>query len=118
LLLVHVDPDVTESSAREHAQKHLLQCPVAVDPRHVWAKRAGATIAPEAAVFAREGALLYRGRIDDQYVGPGKRRTIVTSHDLRDALEAILAGQPIPQPRTQAVGCFIPPSDAENNPKE
>jgi len=52
--------------------------------------------------------LVYRGRIDDQFAGLGKRRTVVTSHDLRDALEATLVGKPVPQPRTEAVGCPIP----------
>ena len=82
--------------------------PVALDPRHEWVKRVRPTIAPEAAVFSPTGDLLYRGRIDDQYAGLGKRRTNVTSHDLRDALEAILAGEPVPVARTDAVGCPIP----------
>jgi hypothetical protein len=52
--------------------------------------------------------LVYLGRIDNRYVGFGKRREQVTAHDLRDALEAVLAGRPVPRRRTEAVGCDIP----------
>jgi len=31
----------------------------------------------------------------------------VTSHDLRDALDAVLAGGKVPRPETEALGCFI-----------
>lgn len=108
LLLIHADPDLTETAAREHAGEYRLECPVVVDPQQIWVRRAGATATPEAAVFSPQGELLYRGRIDDRYAGLGKRRTEVTTRDLRDALEAILAGQPVPQPRTEAIGCPIP----------
>ena len=44
------------------------------------------------------------------YLSPdyGKRRRIVTEHDLRDALDAVLAGKPVAKSRTRAIGCFIP----------
>jgi len=108
LALVHADPETTTEKAKAHASEFQIQCPVAIDAGQRWVKKAGATTAPEAAVFSARGELLYRGRIDDQYAGLGKRRTVVTSHDLRDALEAILAGKPVPQSRTEAVGCPIP----------
>lgn len=108
LVLMHVDPDVTAERARSHASEYQLAMPIALDPLHHWVAKAGATMAPEAAVFSPRGELLYRGRIDDQYAGLGKRRAKVTSHDLAAALEAILASQPVPQPRTEAVGCLIP----------
>src|SRR5439155_25628233 len=93
LLLVPADPEVTAEKARAYASEYNTQCPVVLDPEQKWLKRASATTAPEAAVFSMQRELLYRGRIDDQYVGLGKRRSVVTSHDLRDALEAILAGK-------------------------
>ena len=108
MALVHADPDVTLERAKSHAQEYEIRLPVALDPDHTWVDRAGATTAPEAAIFSTTGEILYRGRIDDQYAGLGKRRTQVTSHDLRDTLEAILAGKPVPQQRTEAVGCLIP----------
>jgi len=114
LFIVYADPDVTSERASAHAKEYNMRPLAALDPQHVWIKRAGATMAPQAVVFSPSGEILYRGRIDDQYAGLGKRRTQVTSHDLREALEAILAGQPVPQPRTEAVGCLIPTSPGGN----
>jgi len=31
----------------------------------------------------------------------------VTEHDLRDALDAVLAGKPVSKPETQPIGCYI-----------
>jgi hypothetical protein len=104
-VVVHADPEIAVEKARKHAAEYQIRPAVALDPRHEWLKRAGATASPEAAVFARGGELLYRGRINDQYVGLGKRRAVVTSHDLRDALAAVVAGEPIANSRTEAVGC-------------
>jgi hypothetical protein len=106
--LVHVDPQLTQEAARSHAQEYSIKAPVVIDREHAWVTRAGATRSPEAAVFAPTGEILYLGRIDNMYAGLGKRRAHVTSHDLRDALEAILAGSPVPHAKTEAVGCFIP----------
>jgi hypothetical protein len=52
--------------------------------------------------------VLYRGRIDDRVADFGKRRVEPTRRDLRLALDAILAGKPVPARRTKAVGCYIP----------
>jgi hypothetical protein len=69
-------------------------------------KFAGATITPEVAVVAG-GKVVYRGRIDDRFVDLGVERSMVTTHDLRDALASIVAGRDVAVPRTQAVGCYI-----------
>jgi hypothetical protein len=109
LTIIPVDSDITLDRVMAHRAEYDIRMPFMLDPEHDWVNRAGVTTAPEAAVFSPEGELLYRGRIDNQYVALGKRRTVVTSHDLRDALEAILAGKPVPSPRTEAIGCPIPP---------
>jgi hypothetical protein len=118
LLLVQVDPSLTAEAARKHAREYQLKPQVILDPRHELVKKAGATKTPEAAVFSAAGKLLYRGRIDDRYVSLGKRRPEATTHDLRDALQAILAGKPVP-PGPEAVGCFIPelPQQAQSTRK-
>jgi hypothetical protein len=108
IILVHADAATTAEEARQHAREYKIELPVVLDPHHAWVKKAGASIAPEAAVFSPAGKLLYRGRIDNQYAGLGKRRAVVTSQDLRDALEATIAGQEINEPRTEAIGCPIP----------
>ena len=112
MFLVHADPATTADDARQHAREYQIQLPIVLDAHHTWVNKAGALTAPEAAVFSPAGELLYRGRIDNQYAGLGKRRAVVTSHDLRDALEAILAGQPIKESRTEAIGCLIPKSSS------
>ena len=48
------------------------------------------------------------GRIDDIYTELGKRRAEPSKRDLRDALTAVLKGQPVAESRTKAIGCFIP----------
>jgi thiol-disulfide isomerase/thioredoxin len=107
LFLLHTDPELTKEDAQQHARAYQLRLPVVLDSRHAWVSKVGATITPEAAVLSSAGKLLYRGRIDNRFPRIGQRRTHVTSHDLRDALDAILASKPIAQPRTEAVGCHI-----------
>lgn len=106
--VVHVDPDCTAETARKHAMEYGLPCPVLLDPRHQLVKATGVTITPEAAVLTPDGKVAYRGRIDDQYPGLGKKRVAPAERDLRQALDAILAGKPVKVARTEAVGCSIP----------
>ena len=108
--LVYVDPDQDAAEIREHLAEFGYPMPALRDPGHALVALAGARVTPEAAVFAPRGAapeLVYRGRIDDWYVSFGKSRRQPSSRDLEDALEAILAGEPVPRARTRAVGCFI-----------
>ena len=62
---------------------------------------------PEAAVFSTAGNLVYHGRIDNRYVDFGVARPSATSHELRDAISATLAGRPVSVKYEKAVGCFI-----------
>ncbi|GIT77890.1 MAG: hypothetical protein Ct9H300mP32_2720 [Verrucomicrobiota bacterium] len=64
-------------------------------------------VTPEAAVFDAKGRLIYRGRIDDLYADFGKKRARPTRHDLRDTLDALLAGKRLTKRTTKAVGCYI-----------
>ena len=70
-------------------------------------QRVQAKVTPEAAVFTPSGQMVYRGRINDQFVDFGKTRPEPTSHDLVAALEATLNNHPVPTPTTKAIGCFI-----------
>jgi len=105
--LVYSDPDLSLAAAKKHAREYGYTCPLILDHAHHLARQAGATVTPEAAVFTPDGKLIYRGRIDNLYVGYGQRRYGATKHDLRDALDAVVHGKPIPTPRTEAIGCFI-----------
>lgn len=48
--------------------------------------------------------LAYRGQLDDSRPGNDKP---VTGADLRRALDAVLAGQPVPEPQRPSLGCNI-----------
>lgn len=108
--VVYADPSLSAADARKHAKDYGLKCPGLMDPTHLLVKRFQATVMPEVAVVSPEGKLLYRGRIDDRYIDFGKARYQATTHDLRDALDAVLQGKPVPHPITKAVGCYIPPA--------
>ena len=105
--LVYPDPAATAESIEDHRREYSYPLPALRDPGHVLVQRAGATITPEAAVFRPGGEVAYLGRIDDRYVDFGQARPQATQHDLEQALEAVLAGRPVPVPRAKAVGCFI-----------
>ena len=108
LILAHVDPDVTPASARRHAKDYGLTCPITIDARHEMAKETGVTRTPEAVVITGDGRIAYRGRINDQFHALGDRKNQISSHDLRNALDAVLEGAPVPVSRTEAVGCTLP----------
>ena len=106
--IVYVESDLTAETGRRHAKEYGFTCPALLDPKHELVRAAGATVSPEAALFSPAGELVYRGRIDDRVTDFGKRRVQPTRRDLRQALEAFLAGRPIPDRRTKAIGCYIP----------
>jgi thiol-disulfide isomerase/thioredoxin len=47
--------------------------------------------------------LRYHGKMDDNYQSPAK----VTRRYLNDAVDAILAGEPVSEPQTHSIGCTI-----------
>jgi hypothetical protein len=104
-----VYPDGTETAAgiRDHIAQYRFPGEPLRDPAHVLVRRAHATVAPEAAVFDAAGRLLYHGRIDDRYVDIGKARPAAQTHDLENAIAAVLAGKPVAEAETRAVGCSL-----------
>ena len=104
--LVYPNPADKPNMIRTHAQSFGYPADALRDPKQALVKLAKATVTPEAAIFVG-GQLVYHGRIDDRYVDLGLERPAPTTHDLDEALTAILAGAPVPHPVTQAVGCYI-----------
>jgi peroxiredoxin len=102
--LFGVDPNVSESRAAlaRYAKERSLPFPMVRDSGGSLATRLGATVTPEAVLLDGAGVLRYRGRIDDQ-----RDATRVKSRDLRAALDAILAGQPVAMAETTPFGCAI-----------
>ena len=106
-LIVEVDPDLLPSQIREHAREFAIHLPFLVDHDHTLVKRTGAEITPEAAVITADGTVAYCGRIDDRFGKLGRQRPEPSRHDLRDAIDAVLAGRPVTARRVKAVGCPI-----------
>jgi peroxiredoxin len=68
------------------------------DTQHV-AAAYGVVATPQVFLFDQERKLRYVGRIDDSEV------KTVKSHDARNAIEAVLAGKPVPVESTRTFGC-------------
>jgi peroxiredoxin len=62
----------------------------------------GPVATPHVFIFDHDRKLRFCGRIDD-HENPTKTKT----HDTRDALDALLAGQPVPVETTKTFGCSI-----------
>lgn len=101
------DATVPLDQVRAHVKEFGYTFPYLLDPEESLAAYTGATTTPEAAVLAPSGEVLYLGRLDNRLEDFGKERVQVTQFDLRDTLDAILAGKPVPHPRTKALGCAI-----------
>lgn len=63
----------------------------------------GALKTPHYFVFDRERKLRYTGRMDDRPRHPGEE----TTHELRDAVEDLLAGREVKVPLTNPIGCNV-----------
>ena len=106
--LVYEDLNIGANAVRRHLDEYRYQGMSAVIDRDgAIAARAGASITPQAVLVDSRGTIRYRGRIDNRYADLGKPRRIVTIRDLRDAVDAVLAGRAVEQPETTAVGCYI-----------
>jgi peroxiredoxin len=96
-----------DETAAPPAKQQDLPFPVFSDQTGAVVKAFGATTIPEVFVLDRNFVLRYGGRIDDRYADRLKRKASITRHDLRQALDELLAGKPVSRPATQAVGCPI-----------
>ena len=104
---VQTDTTIAEAEVRRHAREFGFSFPVLLDPQQFLVRLTGATATPEVAVLSRSGKVLYLGRIDNRVEDFDKRRSVVTESDLRDALDAVLAGKSVPHVTTPVVGCGI-----------
>lgn len=107
LFVVYPNPSDSAELIDKHRREYRLTGPFLRDPRHELVRKAGVKVTPEAAVFDEKRSVVYRGRINDQFLSLGKARFAPGTHDLRDALDAVLAGR-VPKPSvTKAIGCYI-----------
>jgi hypothetical protein len=105
--LIYPNAADTSELIRDHVKAYRYPFSALRDPGRVLTKIAHATVTPEAAVFDQQGNEVYHGRIDDRYTSVGVARPSPTKHDLQDVLTATLAGKPVAEAVTPAVGCFI-----------
>ena len=71
----------------------------------------GALRTPHFYVFDTDRILRYTGRMDDSPRHPGKE----TTHELRDAVDDLLAGRPVKVPLTNPIGCNVKWSGKERH---
>ena len=90
----------------EYAEQLQTAFPLVRDDRNEIADRYGAQRTPEVFLLDAQLKLRYRGRIDDR-LAPGITRAEASRHDLRIAIEELLAGKSVSIPATTALGCII-----------
>ena len=106
--LAYEDAKISSDALVKHmAEYRLLGMGSTWDANRALADAAHVTITPTAVITDDRGRIRYQGRIDNLYINIGRTRQQVTSHDVTDALEAILAGRPVSHPKTESLGCYI-----------
>lgn len=113
VVVIGVYSNTQDSLAKvtDHVRKHGVTFPCVKDFDAVIADIAGAERTPEVFVLDAKRVVRYRGRIDDQYgflkTGQSFARNEPTKNDLRDAVDAVLAGKPVANSTTEVQGCRI-----------
>lgn len=102
--VVGINSNVRELAAevKQHAAEKGLKFTILKDTGNQIADRFDAQYTPEAYLLDASGKLVYHGRIDNSRSGDS-----ITSTDLRDAVESVLAGKPVEKPEVKGFGCTI-----------
>ena len=102
--VVGINSNATEPAAevKAHAAEKGFTFTILKDAGNQIADRFDAQVTPEAFLLDASGRLVYHGRIDNSRYG-----YLITSTDLRDAIEATLAGKPVGKAEVKAFGCSI-----------
>lgn len=96
-------PEDSPESLKEMAQQEGINFPILFDGTQAVAKAYTAVCTPDPFLFDSNKKLVYRGQIDD--TRPGGQPA--NGKDLRAALDAVAAGQPVPADQKPSVGCSI-----------
>lgn len=97
-------PDDAPDQLKAMAQKLGFTFPYCYDESQDVARAFTAACTPDFFLFDQAQRLVYRGQLDDSRPGNGKP---VTGKDLRAAIDAVLAGQPVSQDQRPSAGCNI-----------
>ena len=97
-------PADSPAMMRQEVKRISYTFPYLYDESQAVAKAYRAACTPEFYVFDKDQKLVYRGRFDAS--GPGNPNP-TTGDDLRAALDAVLAGKPVPKDQRPSMGCNI-----------
>jgi peroxiredoxin len=97
-------PDDAPPRLKEMAERLRYAFPFCFDETQEVAKAYRAACTPDFYLFDRERRLVYRGQLDDSRPGNNKP---LTGHDLRAAINAVLAGKPVDGNQKASIGCSI-----------
>jgi peroxiredoxin len=97
-------PDDAPPRLKEMALRLDFTFPFCCDETQEVAKAYRAACTPDFYLFDRDRRLIYHGQLDDSRPGNSKP---VTGRDLRDAIEAGLAGKPATNVQHPSIGCSI-----------
>jgi len=96
-------PEDSFENMKKYAAERGQNFPYLRDETQEVAKAFGAVCTPDIFVYDKNRMLVYHGRLDDNW----KDESAVKSHDLRDAIEAVLAGVPPKSGQFPSMGCSI-----------
>jgi peroxiredoxin len=97
-------PDDQPDKMAEEIKRVGYTFPYLCDESQEVAKAFRAACTPDFYLFDQDHRLVYRGQFDDSRPGNGRP---VTGADLRTALDAVLAGRPVPTNQRPSLGCNI-----------
>jgi len=97
-------PDDSPARMAEEAAAAGYIFPYLHDETQAVAKAYRAACTPDLYLFDKDQRLVYRGQLDDSRPGKGLP---VTGKDMRAALDAVLAGNPVSPIQTPSIGCNI-----------
>ncbi|HEX8141641.1 MAG TPA: thioredoxin family protein [Pyrinomonadaceae bacterium] len=102
VVAINSNASETMDDVKAHAAANNLSFPVLKDKDNKVADQLGAQRTPEVFFLDASNKLVYHGRIDNH-----RNVSLVISNDLRDAIEATLAGKPVVKTEANAFGCTI-----------
>jgi peroxiredoxin len=97
-------PDDGPEAMGEEKKRAGYTFPYLYDERQAVAQAYRAACTPDLFLFDQARRLVYRGQLDDSRP---KSDIPVTGKDLRAALDAVLAGRPVPEIQKPSIGCNI-----------
>jgi peroxiredoxin len=106
------ETDLSADELKAKIDEYKLPFPILTDPKQATADAFKAKTTPEAFVLDHNRVMRYRGRIDNMFSDRLKRNPKVTDYDLKNAIDDVVAGNPVRTPVTKAVGCPIGGRDA------